>query len=160
MIANQVRTGRVLVTRGGLAYTDVRDLARVLESVLRPGLGPRRYPFGGPFLTHAEYHALLCEITGRSIKADRIPASLLKLLGWVGDLRQRFFGTWVELDGDAALVFTRSVPLDDARVRDELGIAAMPVRDSFEDLLRWMLAAGMLEAAQVPRLANAEVRSD
>ncbi|MAG31616.1 MAG: hypothetical protein CL908_12080 [Deltaproteobacteria bacterium] len=153
-IANHVRTGRVLVTQGGLAYTDVRDLARVLESVLRPGLGPRRYPFGGPFLTHAEYHALLCEITGRPLKADRIPASVLRLLGWVGDLRQRLFGTWVELDGDAALVFTRSVPLDDTRVRNEFGIEPMSAHDSFRDLLRWMLEAGMLEADHAPRLAN------
>jgi nucleoside-diphosphate-sugar epimerase len=42
LLAEALRTGRVLVTQGGLGYTDARDLARVLAATLRPAQGPRR----------------------------------------------------------------------------------------------------------------------
>ena len=154
VIATALRTGRVLVTQGGLAYTDARDLAGVLAAVLQPQLGPRRYLFGGSYLTHAEYYALLSELTGRALKADRLPGSLLRLLGRIGDLRHRFLGTWVELDGEAAWVLTRTVPLDDAAVRRDFGIEPMPARESFRDLLRWMYEVGFLDAEHVGALAT------
>jgi UDP-glucose 4-epimerase len=151
--AMALRTGRVLVTEGGLVYTDARDLAGVLAALMKPNLGPRRYLFGGSYLTHAEYHALLCDLTGRALKADRFPGALLRLMGWIGDLRHRVFGTWVELDGEAAWVLTRTVPLDDAAVRQDFGIEPMPARESFRDLLRWMFEIGMLDATHVGALA-------
>ena len=154
VIATGLREGSVLVTEGGLAYTDARDLAKVLAAVLEPGRGPRRYLFGGRYLTHADYHALLCEITGRSLKANRVPGSLLRFLGRVGDIRHRLFGTWVELDGEAAWVLTRSVPLDDAAVRNDFGIEPRSARASFEDLLRWMGQAGMLTPDEIGRVAD------
>lgn len=154
VLAETLRSGRVLVTEGGLAYTDVRDLAEVLVATLEPGRGPRRYPFGGPFLGHDDYHAMLCDLTGRDLRADRLPGWLLRGLGRIGDLRHRVFGTWVELDGEAAWVLTRSVPLDDEPVRRDLGIEARPIEASFEDLLRWMHGVGLLEAEHVGHLAD------
>ena len=154
VIANALRTGRVLVTEGGLSYTDVRDLAAVLSATFVPGLGPRRYLFGGSFLGHAEYRELLCELTGRELAADRVPGPLLRLLGRIGDLRHRLFGTWVELDGEAAWVLTRCVPVDQSAVEREFGITPMPARRSFEDLLRWMHESGLLEAEHVGKLAS------
>ena len=154
VIANALRTGRVLVTEGGLAYTDARDLAAVLSATMEPGRGPRRYLFGGSYLTHAEYYDLLCELTGRELKADRLPGWLLRALGHIGDLRHRLFGTWVELDSEAAWVLTRCVPLDDSAVKRDFGIEPMPARESFEDLLRWMFEVGFLDAANVGRLAR------
>lgn len=154
IIARAIRAGRVLVTEGGLAYTDARDLAAVLSATMQPSRGARRYLFGGSFLTHQAYYELLCELTGRDLKADRLPGWLLRGLGHVGDLRQRWFGSNAELHSEAAWVLTRSVPLDDSAARDELGITARPARDSFEDLLRWMFEVGMLEARHVGKLAE------
>ena len=156
IIARAVRSGRVLVTEGGLAYTDARDLAKVLGATLQPGRGPRRYLFGGAFLTHQAYYDLLCELTGRDLKADRLPGWLLRAIGRIGDLRMRWFGANAELHGEAAWVLTRSVPLDDSAVREEFGIEPMPARESFADLLRWMHEVGMLEGEHVGVIAGAE----
>ena len=154
VIATALRTGRVLVTEGGLAYTDVRDLAAVLGATMKPGLGPRRFLFGGTYLTHADYRDLLCDLTGRELEAVRVPGVLLRLTGRIGDLRHRLFGTWVELDSEAASVLTRCVPLDDSAVRREFGIEPMSVRESFRDLLEWMFDEGLLDSAEVGTLSN------
>ena len=156
LIARALRSGRVLVTEGGLAYTDARDLARVLSATLKQGLGPRRYLFGGAFLSHQAYYDLLCDLTGRELRADRLPGWLLRGLGRIGDLRMRWLGANAELHSEAAWVLTRCVPLDDSAVRDELGIEPIPARESFEDLLRWMHGVGLLEDRHVGAIGRVD----
>jgi nucleoside-diphosphate-sugar epimerase len=154
LIANTLRSGRVLVTQGGLAYTDVRDLAALLAALFAPGERPRRIMAPSAFLPHARYHALLCELTGRALEALRIPGALLRAMGRAGDLRQRLLGRSVQLTSEAAAVLTRSVPVDDAPARERLGAEPIPLEDSFRDLLVWMHQAGVLSARCVGRLAG------
>src|SRR5262249_45926499 len=58
-LRDRLRYGWILTT-GGMACVDVRDLARVIVEAATPGRGPRRYMAGGPFLTWGE-EADLCE---------------------------------------------------------------------------------------------------
>jgi nucleoside-diphosphate-sugar epimerase len=115
LIANTLRSGRVLVTQGGLAYTDVRDLAALLAALFAPGAHPRRIMAPSTFLPHARYHALLCELTGRRLEPLRIPGWCLRAMGRAGDLRQRLLGRPVQLTSEAAAVLTRSVRWTTAR---------------------------------------------
>lgn len=154
VFAGYLRTGRVLVTRGGLGFTDVRDLALLLARLLAPGRGPRRLLAPTDFVEHERFHRLLCELTGRALAADRVPPALLRVLGRVGDLRQRLTGRPVPLTSEAATVLTRSAPFDDAEGRALLGRDATPAADSFRDLLRWMWEAGVLDAEHVGALAS------
>jgi dihydroflavonol-4-reductase len=148
-LASAVRAGRILVTEGGLAYTDVRDLAALLAALFRSDAPPPRILAPSFFVTHARHHALLCELTGRPLAAARMPGALLRLLGRLGDLRQRWLGQRVELTHEAALVLTQSVPFDDAEARRLLGTEPRGAEESFRDLLRWMGEAGVLEPAHV-----------
>ena len=153
-IANSLRAGRVLVTEGGLSYTDVRDLAALLAALFAAGARSERLMAPASFLTHARAHALLCELTGRSLGATRLPGWGLRLLGRAGDLRQRWRRRATPLTSEAALVLTRSVPVDDAPARAILGADPIPPERSFRDLLVWMHRAGVLEARHVGRLAG------
>ena len=154
IFAGYLRTGRVLVTRGGLVYTDVRDLARLLATLLQPGQGPRRIMAPSDFVEHDRFHRLLCDLTGRALRADRVWAPLLRLLGHFGDLRQRITGHPAQLTSEAALVLTRSVPFEDTDGRALLGARALGAERSFRDLLRWMFEAGVLGAEHVGRIAD------
>jgi len=155
-LANAMRAGRVLVTQGGLAYTDVRDLAALLAALFRIPSPPPRIVAPSFFVTHARFHALVCELTGRRIAASRLPGALLRGLGHAGDLRQRLFGRRAALSHEAALVLTQSVPLDDAEARRLLGGAPRTPEDSFRDLFRWLHAAKALAPHHVGRLADTE----
>jgi nucleoside-diphosphate-sugar epimerase len=159
-IANALRAGRVLVTEGGLSYTDVRDLAALLAALFAPGARARRLLAPASFLTHARAHALLCELTGRPLAATRLPGWGIRLLGRAGDLRQRWLRRTTPLTGEAALVLTRSVPVDDAEARRILGADPIPIERSFRDVLVWMHRAGVLEARHVGRLASDPTGAD
>jgi len=153
-IANMLRSGRVLVTEGGLSYTDVRDLAALLAALFAPGVRPRRWLAPASFVTHERSHALLCGLTGRDLAAIRLPGWGLRLLGRAGDLRQRILRRPTLLTSEAALVLTRSRPVDDREARKILGADPLPIERSLRDLLAWMHRAGVLEERHVGRLAH------
>ena len=77
-----------------------------------------------------------------------------RLMGRLGDLGQRLLGRSTQLTAEAALVLTRSVPLDDAEARRMIGAAPVSDEKSFRDLLTWMYRAGVLRADQVGSLAG------
>ncbi len=154
-IAGMLRAGRVLVTAGGLSYTDVRDLAALVAALFAPDVRPRRWFAPASFLTHEQAHALLCGLTGRDLAAVRLPGWGLRLLGRAGDLRQRMLRRSVPLTSEAAAVLTRSVPVDDLDARRLLGADPIPIERSLRDLLVWMHRAGILTARHVGDLARA-----
>jgi len=152
--ADALRSGRILVTEGGLAHTDVRDLARILALLFDETAPPARSMAPSFFLTHAQLYRLLVELTGRPLRAMRLPGGLLRLLGWLSDRWQAVTGRGGALTHEAAQVLTRSVPLDDAWARARLGRLPIEPETSFRDLLVWMAESGHLSSAEVGRLAS------
>ena len=150
LVANALTSGKVLVTDGGLATTDVRDLARMIVAIFDGKTKERRLMAPSFFVRHDRYHALLESISGRKLEAQRLPGWLLRLFGRVGDWMQRL-GRKVELTYEAALVLTRSVPVDDREARGILERDPIGDEDSFRDLIRWMVAAGHLDARAAGR---------
>ena len=153
VLADALRAGRVLVTEGGLSYTDARDLADFTAALLAADRPPPRFLSPARFLSHERYHALLCELTGRDLAARRIPGSWLRGLGRACDLFERVTGRSTALTSEAALVLTRMVPVDDAPARALLGRDPRPLDETLRDTLVWMREAGVLEAKHVGRLA-------
>jgi nucleoside-diphosphate-sugar epimerase len=144
LVRNALRARRVLVTEGGLAYTDVRDLAAVLVAILDGATSIERIMAPSFFVPHAEYADLLERLTGRTLSRTRMPGWSMRALGHCGDLAQRL-GRDVLLTSEAAQVLTRSVPLDDREARRLLGRPAIGVEESFRDLIEWLEGSGHLD---------------
>ena len=152
VLAASLRSGRVLVTEGGLAHTDARDLADLFAALFAAGDPPPRVMATAHFVPHARYFDLLVELTGRrDLRAQRIPGALLRALGRAGDLSQRWLGRSTQLTHEAAVVLTRGVPVDDADARALLRRDPTPFEDSLRDTLAWMAAAGVLEPRHIGR---------
>ena len=149
-VAAALRQRRALVTEGGLPNTDVRDLAALLVSIFAGRIAAQRIMAPAFFLSHGEHRALLEQLTGHSIRAVKMPGAAMRLLGRFGDLAQAF-GLDVPLTYEAAEVLTRSVPIDDRPARAALGREAIPPEASYRDLIRWMVEAGHLAAADAGR---------
>lgn len=145
LVADALRARKALVTQGGLAYTDVRDLVQVIVAIFGGAEHSARLMSPSFFVTHERYRMLLELVTGQEIAAQAMPGWLLRGLGRMGDLAQRL-GRSAELTYEAAEVLTRSVPLDD---REGCALLARPKRsdeESFRDLIHWMVEAGHLAA--------------
>jgi nucleoside-diphosphate-sugar epimerase len=155
VMATALRAGRVLVTGGGMSYTDARDLADLFAALFAAAQPPARLMATAAFVSHARYFGLLVEITGRTdVRALRIPGAALRGLGRVGDLGQRWLGRSTQLTSEAAEVLTRSVPVDDREARAMLGRDPIAIEDSLRDTIAWMAEAGVLEPRHAGRLAR------
>ncbi len=147
-LADAIRKDELLVNEGGRPYVDVRDIAQLIVKALEPGLGPRRFMLGGPFVRDEEFHALLCELLQHPVTARRVPGWLLRAIGRIGDLRRVLTGHAPELTYEAACVITQSRPCDDNAAIALLGRPLTDIRTMLHDLLLWMYQAGHLDAAQ------------
>jgi nucleoside-diphosphate-sugar epimerase len=143
LVARAIQDRKVLVTEGGLAYTDVRELASLIARVFSGESEADRLMGPSFFVTHERYRSLLETISGREFSAQRVPGWMLRMMGRLGDLAQRF-GRSPQLNYEAAEVLTRSVPLDDREARRILGRNALSDEQSFRDLVDWMQGAGHL----------------
>jgi dihydroflavonol-4-reductase len=152
LVANALTAGEVLVTEGGLATTDVRDLAAVVAGIFDGKSNAARVMAPSFYVRHDRYHALLESLSGRTLKAQRMPGWLLRILGRFGDVAQRF-GRSVQLTYEAAEVLTRSVPVDDREACRILGRERVGDEESFRDLIAWMVAAGHIDAAAAGQAA-------
>lgn len=144
LVAQALRDRKVLVTEGGLAYTDVRDLVRILVAIFDGAPHSGRLMSPSFFVTHERYRMLLELVAGHEISSQSVPGWLLRGMGHLGDWSQRI-GRTADLTYEAAEVLTRSVPLDD---REGCALLDGPKRsdeESFRDLVRWMVDAGHLE---------------
>jgi dihydroflavonol-4-reductase len=150
LVANALTSAEVLVTEGGLATTDVRDLAQVVAGIFDGKTEERRLMAPSFYVRHDRYHALLESISGRSLAVRRMPGWLLRIFGRFGDVAQHF-GRAVQLTYEAAEVLTRSVPVDDREACRILGRDPIGEEQSFRDLIVWMVAAGHLDAEAAGR---------
>jgi nucleoside-diphosphate-sugar epimerase len=140
-LANAVNNGNMLVTEGGLTFTDVRDLALLVSRLLSPGHGPRRIMASADFLTHEQVLEIMQTQTGKPIKATRMPGWLLRLLGRVADLKQKWLGgPTPDLTYEAAAVLTHCVPQEDSEARSILGDDLIGGERSLRDMVDWMKA--------------------
>lgn len=144
-LANYVNSGRMLVTEGGLTFTDVRDLARLVSRLLERGQGPRRIMATADYLTHAEILQIMREQTGRPIKAAKLPGWVLRGLGRAADLKQKLLGgPTPDLTYEAAAVLTRCVAQDDAEARALLGPELIGGEQSLRDMVDWMRSENII----------------
>jgi len=152
-LRDRLRYGWILTT-GGIACVDVRDLARILTTAASAGRGPRRYMAGGHFLSWAE-EADLCErLTARRVRRWRASPRLVRGAGRVVDALKRVIPRFdYPLTHEASLYVTLQVPCDSRATQDELGIVFRPMADTLGDAIRWMHASGHLDARYAGRLA-------
>jgi nucleoside-diphosphate-sugar epimerase len=143
----------MVVTKGGVGVLDVRDLAAMFCAALVPGRGPRRYLAGGRFYSWAEWTDVLCEVVGRKVFRVKVPAPMMTGLARMLDRAKRIRDFDYPLTYEAAIYMTSAVPHDDQATRDELGIEYRPTTETFTDSLRWLVAAGHLDAKHLGTLS-------
>ena len=151
LLLNSIIGKKWLVTEGGRAMLDARDLAILINHTLEPGKGARRYMAGGDFLTYKEWLAVLRKVTGRDIKRVFIPGMLLRLIGLFNDLYSKITGKELVLTSEVAVAISRSVPCDDEPAIKEFNLQRIPAEKFMLDFVVGQVESGRLKPHTVTR---------
>ncbi len=144
----------VPVMASGNQYVDVRDVASVHLRLLEEQPPSGRYLLGGHYIPWVELGGILEELTGRKLHKLRLHGGLMRLAGKVCDRIGPWFNMEVPMTEEAMGYATRWVPMDNGRVERELGFQFRPVRETIEDTIRWLYAAGHITAEQAGKVAQ------
>jgi len=142
---------RCLASKGGTGFVDVRDLVAFLVALLETR-ATGRFLVGGQFLSWDEIAAELGAVLGRPVRRMSAPAPALRALGSLVDLVRRFRAVDSLISREGMDHATRMRPLPNTPALEKLGVPLRPLRQSFEDTTRWMLATGRLKPHHAPRL--------
>jgi nucleoside-diphosphate-sugar epimerase len=134
----------------GTSIVDVRDVADAIGRALDT---PGRWMLGGTFLTWAEMHAALEQLTGARLRAVPMPGPVLRFAGRLGDLVKRVVPFDYPLTYEAMTMATRASPCDSAATFDRLGVSWRPVDDTLGDSIRWLSEIGKVSPKLAGRLA-------
>jgi UDP-glucose 4-epimerase len=115
---------------GGVTLVDVRDVANVLARVLERGRGPRRYLCAGNLIRFDDALDAVEQATGRPVRRVRIRPRTLRALGRASDLAARWLPMAATFSYEGARVMTALSRTDDARTREELGLAWRPAAET------------------------------
>jgi dihydroflavonol-4-reductase len=132
----------MIVSDGGVATIDVRDLAEVLAAAVEPGRGPRRYVAGGHFLDWQEWVAALSSAVGRDVPSSRMPAQEMIALGRQLDELREQQDVDIPLSEEAAVIMTAGVPTDDSATLADFGVTWRPAEQTLRDAVAWLVAEG------------------
>ncbi len=143
--------------RGGLHVVDVRDAAAVIQAVLRPGAGPRRYVVPGHYMEGDMLFATLAVITGRRFPHLVVPGAVLSpATGLIGAVQRRLPDRWrYPADREGVEIMRRSTRFDDSAARKELGVEPRSFAETITDMVRWLVESGRVAARYAGKLGPA-----
>jgi nucleoside-diphosphate-sugar epimerase len=150
-LQHRINNGFRIIDDGGMQHIDVRDLAAFIVSLTVDG-GGGRYLIPGIYCKWSELADIIEDVSGCQLQ--RIPAKgwKLRLVGRVMDFMRRF----KTVDSPISAETMRYATLwPNIAMTDELAKRNLTLRspqDTFRDSLAWMVAAGHLQAEQVPKL--------
>lgn len=153
LAANVLRSRFPIVMPGGMHVADVRDVAAVLAAVMQPGRGPRSYLVTGHYVTMPDIIRTLADLTGRRIRFLTFPPWFLAGFGRTADVVQRRLRTRLPWSAESIWIVNCDAHCDDSKTREELHLEPRPLRETFADTVRWLVAAGHLTRRQAGRLA-------
>jgi dihydroflavonol-4-reductase len=135
----------------GTSIVDVRDVAAGISRALDV---PGRWMLGGTFLTWAEMHNTLAQLTGTRRPSVPMPGPILRFVGRLGDIVKHVVPFDYPLTYEAMTIATRGSPCDSDATCDRLGVRFRPVDDTLGDSIRWLAGIGKLSPKLAGRLAT------
>lgn len=151
-IAEALKRGLPVCGSGGVTVIDVRDLAAAIVAALEPGHGPRRYMAGGVYFDWDAYAHLLRQVSGHAMWRFPITATALRGVGAGLDVFRRLQPLDWPVNRESTELMTTMCPTDDTPFHEELGVGYRPTEETMADAIRWMVAAGHLDARLAPNL--------
>ena len=152
-VVTNYEAGTPIVKGSGWSVVDVRDVADLIAAAVTCDRGPGRYVLGGHSPDTDQLNRVLAEVGGRKVRRIPMPGGLLRGIGRFNDALMRVVPLDLAITGEGMQYLTRWPGSDDAAALDLLGRDLRPLRDTVEDSVRWLVAAGHLDQKYAPACA-------
>lgn len=133
----------VPVTSGGIAVTDVRDVARAHIAAAERGQTGRRYILNTANYPYKDWFGMIADTVGVRRLFLWLPNFVPPVVATLIDLLRRV-GVNTVIDSTQARMGTRYVYYDARRAWNELGIPQIDMRQSLQDTYRWYVQQGYI----------------
>ena len=128
----------------GLNVVHVRDVAEGHWLAAERGRPGERYLLGNRNMTLREILALLAELLGRPAPRVRLPYAAAWTAGALSTAAAALTRRPPAIPLEAVRMSRRRMFVDASRAVRELGVPQTPVREAFEDAIRWFAERGIL----------------
>ncbi len=125
-------------------FVDVRDVARGMLLAANKGRVGERYILGGENLSYAAVIDRIAKCVGVQAPTWNIPRPVATMLGWVGDLQERFGSEALLNSSSIRFAFSKAFIFSSAKAESELGYAHGSLETAIVDAVRWFRGAGMI----------------
>ncbi|MCC6616520.1 MAG: NAD-dependent epimerase/dehydratase family protein [Anaerolineae bacterium] len=142
------------VPPGGVAVTDVRDIARWQVRAAEVGETGQRYILGTANYPYHFWFATIADVVGVPRPALPIPASLLPLMASVIDLARQM-GIRMPVDANQTRLGAEFIYFQFDKAWQRLGEPQISMRNSLEDTYVWYRDHGYIREDWVARLVGA-----
>jgi dihydroflavonol-4-reductase len=132
------------VPPGRCSFCHAAEVARAHVAAAERGKTGENYILGGADASYLEVIRTLSEVMQRDLRARRVPAPVLYLVGHALGLASRFTGSEPFVTPDAAAYLSATLICRSDKAIRELGYRPVPLRVMLDDCYRWMLAEGLL----------------
>jgi dihydroflavonol-4-reductase len=136
------------VTSGGVAVTDVRDVARWHIAAAQHGRSGERYLLGTANYSYKEWYAMIADIVGVAKPRISMPGFLLPAVAASIDVARRA-GIPTLVDANQARLGARNVFFDSSKTWRELGEPKFDMCRSLRDTYDWYLEHGYIHESRV-----------
>jgi len=134
---------RVPVPPGGVAVTDVRDVARWHVAAAERGVPGERYILSTANYLYAAWFALIADVVGAARPGFPVPARALGPLALLFDMA-RSVGIDLPVDGNQTRFGARFIYFDASKAWAAFGPPQVAMRQSVADTYRWYVEHGYL----------------
>ncbi len=152
-ILTALKGGLRFTVDGPVAFSDVREIARLHAAVMESGRGPRRYLVPSHSPHFADVIGLMAGMTGRALPVTVLPAAAalppVRVLTWL----RRIFGIPVPLIYEGPWMVSRRNAYGSSRAQAEFGIEPRPFEETVRDTLTWLAGSGRAAPELFGRLA-------
>lgn len=152
-LKHRIEHGFRIFGDGGVQFLDVRDLAALIGSLVEQG-GSGRILVPGTFLTWVEQADLIEQVSGCTLQRIAAQGWKLRLAGRLVDFVRRFRPVDSPISAETMRYATLWPNIPNSRELQERGITLREPKVTFDDTLRWMVAAGHLSPERCPRYAD------
>ncbi len=141
----------VPITNGGIAITDVRDVARWQITAAEKGRMGERYILSTANYTYQTLFNSLADVVGVRKPLFRLPNFIPPVVALGIDMLRRL-GIPTPIDATQARMGTQYIYFDPAKTWNELGKPQIDMHQSLENTYRWYLENGYLKSTRLERL--------